>query len=78
MKKELINQLHSSFEGASQSDHGVEFWYAREIQRLLGYEDWKNFVKVIEKAKEDVKKIDRKIKSESKKLPKSAKSLTDE
>jgi DNA-damage-inducible protein D len=52
MKKELINQLHSSFEEASQSDHGVEFWYAREIQKLLGYEDWKNFVKVIEKAKE--------------------------
>jgi DNA-damage-inducible protein D len=30
---------------------GVEYWSAREIQTLLGYQSWQNFEKVIEKAK---------------------------
>ena len=47
-----IEKLISSFEDASQDDSGVEFWYARDLQVLLGYESsWQNFSKVIEKAK---------------------------
>jgi DNA-damage-inducible protein D len=30
---------------------GVEYWMARDIQKLLEYEEWRNFCKVIEKAK---------------------------
>ena len=31
-------------------DDGREFWYARELQRVLDYKDWRNFNKVIKKA----------------------------
>lgn len=31
--------------------YGNEFWYANELQTLLDYKNWKNFKKVIEKAK---------------------------
>ena len=33
------------------SDEGDEFWYARELQFVLEYAEWRNFNKVIEKAK---------------------------
>ena len=33
------------------SDDGQEFWYARELQPILEYAEWRNFNKVIEKAK---------------------------
>lgn len=29
----------------------VEFWYARDLQTLLGYLKWDNFLQVIEKAR---------------------------
>jgi DNA-damage-inducible protein D len=53
MKKELIVQLHTSFEQCmkAETDTGTTFWLARDLQGLLGYERWENFVKVIEKAK---------------------------
>ncbi|MDR0942770.1 MAG: DNA damage-inducible protein D [Holosporales bacterium] len=40
------------FDSYSHNENGVEFWYARELQELLKYKEWRNFVKVIEKAKE--------------------------
>ena len=51
MKKELIIKLHVSFEGCAHQQDGVEFWNARELQTLLGYSEWRNFLLVIEKAK---------------------------
>lgn len=33
------------------SEDGGEFWYARELQSALEYTEWRNFRKVIEKAK---------------------------
>ncbi len=50
MEKELIVQLHANFESVAQREDDLEFWYARELQKLLGYEDWKNFIRVINKA----------------------------
>lgn len=32
-------------------DDGAEFWYARELQAILQYQKWGNFIKVITKAK---------------------------
>ena len=32
-------------------ENGIEFWYARELMELLGYAQWRNFEKTIEKAK---------------------------
>ena len=51
MKSELIKELTNNFEVASRKMEDVEFWYARELQELLGYSKWSNFVQVIEKAK---------------------------
>lgn len=51
MKKELITQLHKSFEDFVNSEDGVEYWFARDIQQLLQYTDWRNFLLVIYKAK---------------------------
>lgn len=52
MKKELVQTLTSSFEAhGQQTDGGVEFWLARDIQHLLGYSKWDNFLNVVSKAK---------------------------
>jgi DNA-damage-inducible protein D len=51
MKREIISQLHSSFELAVNEADGVEYWFARDLQFLLGYNEWRNFLKVIDKAK---------------------------
>ena len=52
MKKELIVQLHASFEELvhREEETGVEFWLARDLQKALGYDRWENFEKVIGKA----------------------------
>lgn len=42
---------HKNFEEIKKLDeNGIEYWEARELMPLLGYTDWKNFIKVIEKA----------------------------
>jgi len=53
MKKDVVVRLHASFEELVQrdADWGGEYWLARDLQTLLGYARWENFVKVIEKAK---------------------------
>ncbi len=43
MKKELITQLHLDFESVAQSSDAIEFWYARDLQKLLGYNAWRNW-----------------------------------
>lgn len=52
MKPAIIRRLHKNFEDYVHVQEGVEFWFARDLQKLLGYDDWRNFLKVIEKAKE--------------------------
>jgi DNA-damage-inducible protein D len=52
MKKELVQALTDNFEGhAQQTETGVEYWLARDIQHLLGYTKWENFLNVVLKAK---------------------------
>jgi DNA-damage-inducible protein D len=52
MKNDVICQLTESFEGRAQkTDGSVEYWLARDIQHLLGYAKWDNFLNVISKAK---------------------------
>ena len=52
MKTELVHALTQTFEGhAQQTDAGVEFWLARDLQQLLGYTKWDNFLNVVSKAK---------------------------
>ena len=52
MKFEVIIQLTETFEGhAQQTETGVDYWLARDIQHLLGYAEWRNFHNVLSKAK---------------------------
>ena len=52
MKKQIIYKLTENFEESShKTDDGVEFWLARDLQHLLGYDKWDNFKNVISKAK---------------------------
>ncbi|MGL5207075.1 MAG: DNA damage-inducible protein D [Acidaminococcaceae bacterium] len=37
------------------NEDGEEYWYARELQKVLEYTKWENFVNVIDKAKEACK-----------------------
>lgn len=48
----MINGSERIFEEKKQwTDTGNEFWYARELLVLLEYTEWRNFEKVIQKAK---------------------------
>lgn len=52
MKKEIIHTLAKTFEDyVNITENNVEFWFARDLQHLLGYTKWDNFLKVINKAK---------------------------
>lgn len=52
MKSDLVKSLTDNFEAhAHRTDVGVEFWLARDIQHLLGYSKWDNFLNVVNKAK---------------------------
>ena len=47
------NYTESLFESIRHvNEYGQEFWYARDLQIALEYTEWRNFCKVIEKAKE--------------------------
>ena len=52
LKSEEIKALFVRFESASAEFEGVECWSARELQKLLGYTQWRNFENAIDKAKE--------------------------
>ena len=52
MKKELIKHLTMDFESCiNHTKNEIEFWFARDVQHLLSYSEWRNFTKVINKAK---------------------------
>jgi DNA-damage-inducible protein D len=55
VEKETIIKLNKSFEESAYEQDGVEYWLARELQMLLGYSDWRNFINAIEKVKESCK-----------------------
>jgi DNA-damage-inducible protein D len=51
MEKGLITQLNKTFEESAYTQNKVEYWMARDLQKLLDYDEWRNFLKVIDKAK---------------------------
>ena len=52
MKTELVQTLTTTFEAhAQQTEGGVEYWLARDVQHLLGYTQWRNFLNTVSKAK---------------------------
>ena len=51
--EEIQNYNNQTFEDIKHIDeNGVEFWYARELQVVLNYKEWRKFENVIGKAKE--------------------------
>ena len=51
-----VDKNNKSFEDIKHIDeNGVEFWYARELQLVLNYKEWRKFENVINKAKESCK-----------------------
>lgn len=51
MNNFIINEPAKNFEEIKKlNEEGVEYWEARELMPLLGYDQWKNFKKVIAKA----------------------------
>lgn len=51
MEENDIKRLFQQFEAIANDYNGVECWSARELYKLLGYTQWRNFVSVIDKAK---------------------------
>ena len=49
---ELKEYTEKMFEDIKHIDEvGNEYWYARELAKVLEYKDWRNFLKVLNKAK---------------------------
>ena len=60
--KELDNKENynnKTFEDIKHIDeNGIEYWYARELQLVLNYKEWRKFENVINKAKESCENSD--------------------
>ncbi|WP_346983553.1 BRO family protein [Chryseobacterium sp. POE27] len=63
MKKELIEELFLKFEKASHLYNDIECWSARDLQEILNYTKWDNFLKVIEKAKKACENVGEDVKN---------------
>lgn len=57
MDKKIIECKKNQFDDFMQivEDSEIEFWYARDLMKLLGYEQWRNFENAISKAMESCK-----------------------
>ena len=62
MANEIAKQAMSVFEQIRQTDeNGNEFWAARQLAKAIEYTDFRNFLSVIEKAKEACKNSGQKV-----------------
>lgn len=56
MNPKTVKSLTTNFEdNKHQTKEGVDFWYARDLQKLLGYIQWRNFEKIIKRAQKSCK-----------------------
>ncbi len=61
MEKQIVTKLTKNFEEHVNKKDNLEFWFARDLQVLLGYTEWRNFLKAIERAKESCKSANQQI-----------------
>lgn len=54
MERQKIS-LFKTFEDIRQEKDGIEFWYARDLQQVLWYSQWRNFENIISRAIESTK-----------------------
>ena len=54
MDTKRIEQVKEQFDYAIQvtEEEKIEFWYARDLMKLLGYSRWENFEKALKRAVE--------------------------
>lgn len=52
MDSRRIEQIKKQFDDAIQviEDERIEFWYARDLMKLLGYTEWRNFENAVKRA----------------------------
>lgn len=48
--KNKLLELKNKFDTIIKKEENVEFWYARDLQKQLGYKTWENFKEIIKKA----------------------------
>jgi len=60
MRPLQVKELQKQFDEICQEipETEIEFWYARDLQKILGYERWENFINIIIKATEACKNSD--------------------
>lgn len=47
----MVRELSSNFnDSTKKADDGTEYWYARDLQTILGYVKWDKFTNIIDKA----------------------------
>ena len=51
-EKSKLAELKEKFDSIINTDEkeNIEYWYARDLQVLLGYTQWRNFLEVMKKA----------------------------
>jgi len=49
-EKMKLAQLKERFDSIINTEQNIEFWYARDLQKQLGYKRWENFSEIIIKA----------------------------
>ena len=53
MDSKRVEQIKEQFDAVLQTtEEKIEFWYARDLMKLLGYNRWENFEKAIKRAME--------------------------
>ncbi len=52
MDSNQIAKYKETFDSIAHEEDGVEFWYARELQKVLGYSRWENFSTAVHRAME--------------------------
>lgn len=62
MKKIVDRYTNNIFENIKHMDeYENEYWYARELSKVLEYKDWRNFLKVLNKAKDVHYEVGKKV-----------------
>ena len=60
MDKKRVSQIKEQFDTITHNEReaDIEFWYARDLMPLLGYERWENFDKAVRRAIESCETSD--------------------
>lgn len=59
MNKDIIHQMKNHLDSLAQivKEEKIEFWFARDLQELLGYARWENFITAINRSIESCRSI---------------------